>query len=289
MRMAVRASSIVIALYGMVASLATDARAQGADYVRAHFTKYEYRIPMRDGIRLSTSVYVPKDAGPTKRYPILLTRTPYGVAPYGVDAYPENLGPSEPAAKEGFIFAYQDVRGRFMSDGVFEDVRPYNPRKGPREVDEASDAFDTIDWLVKHAPWNSGKVGMWGISYPGFYTAMGVIDAHPALVAASPQAPIADWFVGDDFHHNGALFLPHAFNFFVTLRQAAPGADEGTSAALRPRHHRRVPLLPRNGADAELRARSTSRARWPSGSRPWPMRPTTRSGRPETRVRTSRA
>jgi putative CocE/NonD family hydrolase len=236
MRMAIRAPSTVIALYGMVASLATDARAQGADYVRAHFTKYEYRIPMRDSIRLSTSVYVPKDAGPAKRYPILLTRTPYGVAPYGVDAYPENLGPSEPAAKEGFIFAYQDVRGRFMSDGVFEDVRPYNPKKGPKDVDEASDAFDTIDWLVKHAPWNSGKVGMWGISYPGFYTAMGVIEAHPALVAASPQAPIADWFVGDDFHHNGALFLPHAFNFFVTFgkprpeptRERAPRFDHGT-------------------------------------------------------------
>jgi hypothetical protein len=196
--------------------------AQGSDSVRARYTKHEFRIPMRDGARLFTSVYVPKDAGEEKRYPILLTRTPYSVAPYGSDAYPDALGPSEAAAKEGFIFAYQDVRGRFMSEGRFEDVRPCNPAKGPKDVDESSDTWDTIEWLVGKLPWDNGRVGMWGISYPGFYAAMGLVDAHPALVAVSPQAPIADWFIGDDFHHNGAFFLPHAFNFMSAFGRPRP-------------------------------------------------------------------
>ena len=132
------------------------------------------------------------------------------------------MGPSEAAAKEGFIFVYQDVRGRFMSEGQFVDVRPYNPAKGPKDVDESSDTWDTIDWLLKKLPWDNGKVGVWGISYPGFYAAMAAIDAHPALVAASPQAPIADWFIGDDFHHNGAFFLPHAFNFYTSFGKPRP-------------------------------------------------------------------
>ena len=190
--------------------------------VRARYTKYEYRIPVRDGVRLFTSVYVPKDAGPGRLYPILLTRTPYDVAPYGSDAYRDSVGPSAAAQKEGFIFAYQDVRGRYMSEGEFVDVRPYNPTKGPKDVDESSDAWDTIDWLVRNVRGNSGKVGVWGISYPGFYAAMAAIEAHPALVAVSPQAPIADWFVGDDFHHNGAFFLPHAFNFYTTFGRPRP-------------------------------------------------------------------
>ena len=195
---------------------------QGADSVRARFTKHEYRIPMRDGAKLFTAVYVPKDAGPDKRYPILLLRTPYGVAPYGSDAYPDAIGPSEAAAKEGFIFAYQDVRGRYMSEGRFEDVRPHRPTKGPKDVDESSDTWDTIDWLLRKLPWDNGRVGMWGISYPGFYAAMGLVDAHPSLVAVSPQAPIADWFIGDDFHHNGAFFLPHAFNFLSSFGRPRP-------------------------------------------------------------------
>jgi len=196
--------------------------APGGDSVRARYTKYEYRIPMRDGVRLFTSVYVPKDAGPDRRYPILLDRTPYSVAPYGSDAYPDSIGPSEAAAKEGFIVVYQDVRGCYMSEGQFVDVRPYRPGKGPRDVDESSDTWDTIEWLVKKLPWTNGRAGMWGISYPGFYAAMGAIDAHPALVAVSPQAPIADWFVGDDFHHNGAFFLPHAFNFISAFGRPRP-------------------------------------------------------------------
>src|SRR6185503_9960754 len=130
----------------------------------------------------------------------------------------ENIGPSELFARDGFIIVYQDVRGRWMSEGEFADMRPQaSDKRTPQEIDESSDAYDTIDWLVKNVPNNSGKVGTWGISYPGFYTSASTIDAHPALVAASPQAPISDWFIGDDFHHNGTLFLPHSFNFFSSF------------------------------------------------------------------------
>jgi putative CocE/NonD family hydrolase len=168
---------------------------------------------MRDGVKLFTAIYTPKDQ--SQQYPIMLYRTPYSVAPYGLNEYRTTLGPSNLFQQEKFIFVYQDVRGKLMSEGEFVDVRPHNPKKtGSKDIDESTDTFDTIEWLVKNVPNNNGRAGMWGISYPGFYTSMGVIDAHPALKAASPQAPIADWFIGDDFHHNGALFLPHAFNFF---------------------------------------------------------------------------
>ena len=216
---------LLVAFAGAAAVAAlpsTAAAADAADSVRSRFTKYEYRIPMRDGVKLFTSVYVPKDAGGSRRYPILLNRTPYSVAPYGSDAYPDSVGPSEAAAKEGFIFVYQDVRGRFMSEGQFVDVRPFNPAKGPKDVDESSDTWDTIEGLLKRVRFHNGKVGVWGISYPGFYAAMAAIDAHPALAAASPQAPIADWFIGDDFHHNGAFFLPHAFNFYTAFGKPRP-------------------------------------------------------------------
>jgi putative CocE/NonD family hydrolase len=189
--------------------------------VMAAYTKYEYRIPMRDGTRLFTAVYAPKDAA--QKYPILMTRTPYSVQPYGVDHYKDALGPSPLFSKEGYIFVYQDVRGRWMSEGTHVNMRPHIPdKKGPREVDEASDTYDTINWLLKHVPTHNGKVGLWGISYPGFYTAAGMIDAHPALKAASPQAPIVDWFVGDDFHRNGTLWLPHLFNFIANFGRPRP-------------------------------------------------------------------
>ncbi|MBX6312425.1 MAG: CocE/NonD family hydrolase [Isosphaeraceae bacterium] len=201
---------------------ARGAAAQGLEYVKAHYTKYEFRIPMRDGKRLFTAVYAPKDT--SRRYPILLTRTPYSVRPYGVDQYKADLGPSPLFGKAGYIFAYQDVRGRWMSEGEFVNVRPIRPRKeGPEDIDESTDAYDTIAWLVQNVPNNNGKVGQWGISYPGFYTAAGAIDAHPALKAASPQAPVIDWFVGDDWHHNGALFLPHAFHFLMSFGHPRPG------------------------------------------------------------------
>ena len=193
-----------------------------AVWIKANYTKYEYRIPMRDGVKLFTSVYVPKDAG-QHMYPILLDRTPYTVAPYGDDQFKTALGPSEQFARSKYIFVYQDVRGKFLSEGVYEDMRPYIAGKNSsKDVDESSDAYDTIDWLVKYVRYNNGRVGVWGISYPGFYSAMAAIDAHPALKAVSPQAPIADWFIGDDFHHNGALYLPHMFNFMYSFGQERP-------------------------------------------------------------------
>ena len=185
---------------------------QGIDYVKEHYTKFDFNIPMRDGVKLFTSVYIPKDS--SKTYPVMFTRTPYSVKPYGVDQYRTSLGPSELFTKEGYIFVYQDVRGRFKSEGVFEQVRPHNPNKqGPKDVDESSDTRDSIDFLLKNIEGHNGRVGMYGISYPGFYTSTGMIDAHPALKAVSPQAPVTDWFIGDDFHHNGALYLAHAFRW----------------------------------------------------------------------------
>jgi len=181
--------------------------------VRAHYTKFEYRIPMRDGVRLFTVVYVPKDISDT--YPILLTRTPYGIAPYGRDKYPAHVGPSDKFAEEKFIFAYQDARGRFMSEGTFVDDRPLcGVYRSNKDVDESTDAYDTIDWLVKNIPHNSGKVGVYGTSYGGFYTDAALVHSHPALVAASPQAPMADLYMGDDAYHNGAFFLAANFHFY---------------------------------------------------------------------------
>jgi putative CocE/NonD family hydrolase len=187
-------------------------------YLREHYTKYEYNIPMRDGVHLFTAVYVPKDND--KRYPILLSRTPYSVKPYGEDASPTPRGPLDYYAKERFIFALQDVRGRNGSEGTFVHVRPILEHKSnPKDTDESTDAYDTIDWLVKNVPGNNGRVGMLGISYPGFYAACGMIDSHPALKCVSPQAPVSDWFIGDDFHHNGALFLADAFGYLSGFEQ----------------------------------------------------------------------
>ncbi len=202
-------------------AFASLALAQGVEFIKANYTKYEYQLAMRDGKKLFTSVYVPKDD--SQRWPIMFDRTPYSVAPYGIDNYRAAMGPSEKFVREKFIFVYQDVRGRNMSEGEFVNMTPHLDKKsGPKDIDEASDTYDTIEWLVKNIPNNNGKVGMWGISYPGFYTAAGVIDAHPALVCASPQAPISDWFVGDDFHHNGALYLPHAYRFFNGFARPRP-------------------------------------------------------------------
>ena len=171
-------------------------------YIRAHFTKQEHKIPVRDGVKLFTTVYTPKDT--SKKYPLLMMRTPYSVGPYGKDAYRSSLGPSNEFLTQGYIFVYQDVRGRYLSEGTFVNMRPQLDRKkSAKEVDESSDTYDTIDWLVKNVPNHNGKVGLYGISYPGFYAAAGMIDAHPALKAVSPQAPIADWFY-DDFNHHGA-------------------------------------------------------------------------------------
>jgi uncharacterized protein len=190
--------------------------AEPAFDIAGHYTKYEYRIPMRDGVRLFTAVYVPKDA--SQKWPILMSRTPYSVEPYGTDKYPNHLGPSPKFAEDGYIFVYQDVRGRYMSEGEFVEMRPEKDHpNGPKDVDESTDTYDTIEWLLKNVPNNNGKVGLYGVSYPGFYSSAGLINSHPALAALSPQAPIADLYMGDDAYHNGAFFLIANFSFYTNF------------------------------------------------------------------------
>src|SRR6266436_1614058 len=208
---------LIILLASLRAPAAETSGDTNAAWFSENYTKYEHRIPMRDGVRLFTRVYVPKDDSQT--WPIIITRTPYSLKPYGTDNYTDPSGTFRTLAKDRFILVTQDVRGRYGSEGEYVHVRPFNPNKGPKDADESSDAFDTIDWLVKNAPNNNGKVGIFGISYPGFYTSMGMIDSHPALKAASPQAPISDWFMGDDLNHNGAFFLSQNFGFFHYFAQ----------------------------------------------------------------------
>jgi hypothetical protein len=206
-------SGFILLLLSNILYAETDNKAQKrADYIRSHYTKYEYQIPMRDGITLFTAVYVPTDD--SQKYPMLMERTPYSVAPYGVNKYMTRLGPGENFEKEGYIFVFQDVRGQFLSEGEYVNMRPQDAyKKGGNATDDATDTYDTIDWLIQKVPNNNGKVGMWGTSYPGFYTSVGAINSHKALKAISPQAPIADWFF-DDFHRNGAFVVSMAFLFF---------------------------------------------------------------------------
>ena len=197
-----------------------------AEAVRAGYGKYEFRIPARDGKRLFTSVYVPNQVHFGKKFPILLMRTPYSVSPYGLDQYKDSLAPMAAYEKEGYIFAFQDVRGRWMSEGDFVNMRPCTDGAG---VDESSDTYDSIEWLLKNVPGNNGKVGMWGISYPGFYAAYGGINGHPALKAISPQAPISDWWRGDDMHRNGAFNLQMSFGFFSSFGRPRPEPTDAPS------------------------------------------------------------
>ncbi len=188
-----------------------------AEYIKANYTKYEYKIPVRDGKKLFTQVFRPKDTA--HAYPFLLNRTPYSVGPYGPDNYPAMLGPSEKFAREGYIFVKQDVRGRYLSEGTFVEMTPHiDVHRNASDVDESSDTYDTIDWLLKNVPGNNGKAGIYGISYPGFYSIASILDAHPALVAASPQAPMMDLFFGDDAYHNGAFMLAANFGFYTFFK-----------------------------------------------------------------------
>ena len=206
------------------------------NYVRDNYQKFEYKMPMRDGTKLHTTVYVPKDASATMKYPFLMQRTCYSVAPYGPDTYPNSVGPSGTLMRDKYIFVYQDVRGRWASEGTWTNMTPNLPdpvvaakknkkakssssqptisTPGTGSPDESSDTYDTIEWLLKNVPNNNGRVGQWGISYPGFYTAASLPDAHPALKAASPQAPVSDFFF-DDFHHNGAFIQAYLFTYPV--------------------------------------------------------------------------
>ncbi len=219
---------ILLALFISSLSAQQSERARQLEYTRAHFTKYDYRIPMRDGVKLFTTVYIPKDR--TRNYPFLMERTPYSVSPYGIDNYRPVLGQSEAFEKEGFIFVYQDVRGRYLSEGKFIDVPVHKTHfDSPRDTDESTDTYDTIDWLVKNVQPNNGKAGIMGISYPGFYAAFGMINAHPALKAASPQAPMGDVGNGDDSYHNGAFYLAANFGFYSSFkpRGIEPTRPEG--------------------------------------------------------------
>jgi len=192
-------------------------------WVKENYTKKEYTIAMRDGVKLFTTVYAPKNN--TEKHPFLMTRTPYSCAPYGEDKYQSRLWNFHwrEYLKEGYIFVFQDVRGRWMSEGTFMDVRPFNPNKrSKKDIDEASDTYDAVDWLVKNIPNNNGNVGVFGTSYPGFYSTMAALSGHPAIKAVSPQAPVTEWFMGDDFHHNGAFMLCDAFNFYSGFGQPRP-------------------------------------------------------------------
>ncbi len=217
-----------LTLMSCLAALSTFAQ---TTFVRDNYQKFEYQIPMRDGTKLHTAVYVPKDASATNTYPFLMQRTCYSVAPYGPEQYPQRLGPSPTLMRDKYIFVYQDVRGRWMSEGTWTNMTPNIPdpapvpaKKGSKKTpaapssagapDESSDTFDTIEWLLKNIKFNNGRVGQWGISYPGFYTVAGAVDAHPALKASSPQAPVSDFFF-DDFHHNGAFIQSYIFTYPV--------------------------------------------------------------------------
>ena len=191
-------------------------------WVKNNYYKIERMIPMRDGNKLFTAIYIPKDT--TEKHPLLLRRTPYSSSPYGENNFPESFWNSyyRLYMRENYIMVVQDVRGRFMSEGNFEDVRPFNASKKANEIDEASDTYDAIEWLVKNVPHNNGRVGAFGISYPGFYSTMAALSGHPALVAVSPQAPVTDWFMGDDFHHNGAFMLMDAFAFYSGFGKPRP-------------------------------------------------------------------
>ena len=208
------------------AAIAADSAKNSKRPTREAYTKYEYRIPMRDGVQLFTVVYVPKDS--SRSYPFLMQRTPYsagvraeGELRYGVDWLPESLGPSREFEEAGYIFVNQDVRGRYMSEGTWQEMTPHGKGKLAKgEGRESDDMHDTVAWLLKNIPNNNGKVGIWGISYPGFYAAASVIDSHPAIKAASPQAPIADLYMGDDSYHGGAFKLAANFDFYAAFTAA---------------------------------------------------------------------
>jgi uncharacterized protein len=224
--MAVRQSALLAVL--LFPALAVAQAKPGPFDVKEHYTKYEHFIPMRDGKKLFTSIYVPKDS--SRSYPFLMQRTPYSVAPYGVDQYRTRLGPTEAFEKSGYIFVMQDVRGRYLSEGTFVEMRPHidNPQSSA-DVDESTDTYDSVEWLLKHVPNNNGRVGIWGISYPGFFTSASIVDSHPAIKAASPQAPMTDLFMGDDAYHGGAFMLLANFGFYNFFKpRAEPGLPPRT-------------------------------------------------------------
>lgn len=217
-------------LYLTVNLVLVQAFAQGADndFVKNNYIKKDVRITMRDGIKLYTVIYLPKDS--SVKYPILMERTPYSAGPYGESNYPRRIGPNPELMKGRYIFVYQDVRGRYMSEGDFREMTPHDPaRKVP---DESSDTYDTIEWLLANISNNNGRVGLWGISYPGFYASASLPDAHPAIKAVSPQAPVTDEFLGDDANHKGAFFLMDNFGFMSYFDAPRKGPVEDYEGAV---------------------------------------------------------
>ena len=198
------------------------AQNEDSAWVRDNYYKIERMIPMRDGIKLFTAFYIPKDT--SAKHPILFNRTPYTCMPYGEAKFNPRIYETYwiNYLKEGYIIAIQDVRGKWMSEGDYVDVRPFNPVKKGTDIDEASDTYDAIDWMINNIPGNNKRVGVFGISYPGFYSTMAALCGHPALKAVSPQAPVTDWFQGDDFHHNGAFFLMDGFDFYSGFGKPRP-------------------------------------------------------------------
>ncbi len=210
-------AGLLIVLFSTLAPAQAPSPPAAPEYsVQENYTKYEYRIPMRDGKKLFTAVYAPKDQ--SKPYPFLMERTPYSAGPYGVDFMPRRLGPSADFPKAGFIFVVQDVRGRYMSEGKFVEMTPHKANKKAGDVDESTDMHDTVEWLLKNVPNNNGKVGIWGNSYPGFFVSASIIDSHPAIKAASPQAPVTDLYMNDDSYHNGAFMLAANYGFYTSFK-----------------------------------------------------------------------
>ena len=212
-------------LHALIILISTNLVSQPIDesWVKQNYTKKEYQVEMRDGVKLFTAVYAPKNT--TEKHPFLMVRTPYSCAPYGEDKIQSRIYDThwKEYLKEGYIFVFQDVRGRWMSEGEFVDVRPFNPnKKNKTDIDEASDTYDVAEWLVKNIANNNGNIGVFGISYPGFYSTMAALSGHPAIKAVSPQAPVTDWFMGDDFHHNGVFMLNDAYSFYSGFGQPRP-------------------------------------------------------------------
>jgi putative CocE/NonD family hydrolase len=227
-------SRIALLLVILSASLMPRAWAQAKppeDFnAREHYTKYEYRIPMRDGVHLFTAVYVPKDT--SVAYPFLVDAHALQRGSVWRGPVPSHrLGPSDAFERAGYIFVYQDVRGRYMSEGKFVEMRPHiDEKRSNKDVDDSSDMYDTVDWLLHNVPNNNGNVGIWGISYPGFFTSASIIDSHPAIKAASPQAPMTDLFMGDDAYHGGAFMLAANFGFYAYFKpQENPTPPPGHS------------------------------------------------------------
>jgi hypothetical protein len=220
-RRSIGTASALLVFAILAAAILQPSRAQEMLDVKATYAKQEVMVPMRDGTKLFTIVYSPRDT--SQRYPFLLTRTAYSIAPYGPDNYRAVVGPSEEFTREGYIFVYQDARGRFKSEGTFIHHLPFDRSGRPNE---STDTYDTIEWLLKNVPNNNGRVGQWGISWDGWETSMGMIDAHPALRASSPQAPPQDQFFGDDYHSGGAYQLSYGFAWMSSNARARSAPTE---------------------------------------------------------------